>query len=143
MSALENLPPKRRAFVEAYCGAAQGNATKAARMAGYAKPNPEGSRLLANASVAEAIAKISAITSNARISTAEERQEWLTAVYRGEVDDVNGPASIRDRMKAVELLGKMRGDFVEKREVEHRGAGLVVALTRDEVRRAARMKEEG
>jgi hypothetical protein len=42
-------------FVSAYLGTANGNATEAARTAGYSSPHPEGSRLLRNATVRAAI----------------------------------------------------------------------------------------
>lgn len=136
--ALASLPPKRRAFVEAFCGAANGNATEAARMAGYKSPDPEGSRLLGNARVADAIAEIREKVSARAISTAEERQAWLSDVVKGLVDDRDGPASLRDRMKALELLCRMRGEFNDRSEVKHEGGGgVVVALTLDKARRLA------
>lgn len=46
------MPAKRRLFVLAYLDCL--NKTEAAARAGYAKPHPEGSRLLQNATVAEA-----------------------------------------------------------------------------------------
>lgn len=48
---LPKLPTKRRLFLDAYLGKARFNATEAARIAGYAHPNVEGTRLLADASV--------------------------------------------------------------------------------------------
>ena len=50
--ALDRLPAKRRVFVLAYLDCL--NKTEAASRAGYAKPHPEGSRLLQNATVKEA-----------------------------------------------------------------------------------------
>ena len=53
--ALEGLNPKQRLFVEYYLGVAHLNATKAARLAGYAEPGQQGHRLLKNVQIAEAI----------------------------------------------------------------------------------------
>jgi hypothetical protein len=47
---LDSLPAKRRLFVVHYLDCL--NASEAARRAGYAKPHPEGSRLLQNATIA-------------------------------------------------------------------------------------------
>ncbi len=54
-----SLTDKRHKFVEAYVGPARLNATKAALLAGYAESGAgtEGSRLLQNAAVRDAIAK--------------------------------------------------------------------------------------
>lgn len=49
--ALDRLTPRRRAFVNYYCGAARFNGTEAARLAGYKVPRQEASRLLSNADV--------------------------------------------------------------------------------------------
>jgi hypothetical protein len=51
----EGLTFKQRLFVAFYLGQANGNATEAARMAGYATPHPEGARLLRNATVRAAV----------------------------------------------------------------------------------------
>lgn len=111
-SALDKLPPKRRVFVEAYCGEAAGNATEAARIARYAHPSQQGHRLLRNAQVQAALAELTAPERNRRVATREER----LAFYTGVMED---PAQqTKDRLKAAELLGKVGGDFVVKVEVE-------------------------
>lgn len=57
-----DLTFKQRLFVEAYLGKANGNATEAARIAGYASPNVEGTRTLAKASIRVAIdARVSVV----------------------------------------------------------------------------------
>lgn len=50
-----NLTHKQRLFVDYYLGEANGNATKAARMAGYSCPSEQGSQLLRKTSVRAAI----------------------------------------------------------------------------------------
>lgn len=139
----KSLTPKRQAFVDAYTGPAQGNATEAARMAGYAKPGQEGHRLLKNAEVAAAVQKVALEQRSRAIADREERQTFLTSVMRGEVgrievEDEEGNVLVespraRDRIRAAELLGKMQGDFVEQMQVEHSGqvAGQVVFYVPD------------
>lgn len=53
----KKLPHKRRMFVEALVGPANGNRTKAAAMAGYTHPKQEGHRLLTFADVSGAVAE--------------------------------------------------------------------------------------
>lgn len=49
------LTLKQQAFVSAIIGPAKGNATEAARFAGYQKPNVQGPRLLVNVGIQELI----------------------------------------------------------------------------------------
>jgi phage terminase small subunit len=111
------LTPRQQAFVEHY--AACGNATEAARRAGYKQPNPQGAENLAKPSIQAAIAERTQAAVSARIATAEERQSFWTAVLRGEED-----AEMKDRLKASELLGKCQGDFIDR--VESRGVQEIV-----------------
>lgn len=130
----KELTPKQKRFVEAY--AATGNATESARRAGYAAPNTQGPRLLVNVRVAEAIATLTKPASNAAISTAEERQAWLTSVARGEVEEVYlidgvpvpGPPRLKERIAANDQLNKMQVSYTERREVEHKGVAVQVYL---------------
>lgn len=51
---------------------------------------------------------------SARIATSRERQEFWTAVMRG---DPGYEAEMKDRIKASELLGKTQGDFANDASV--------------------------
>jgi hypothetical protein len=55
-SSVAGLTYRQRLFVCAYLGTAAGNATEAARAAGYAQPHSQGPRLLANVGIRAAIA---------------------------------------------------------------------------------------
>ncbi len=98
------LPERRRWFVERYMGEARGNATKAARLAGYKSPAVEGSRLLRNAEVREAIDERT--QADPAVKDREHLQRWWSAV----VDDVS--ADLGQRLRASELLAKSQGAFV-------------------------------
>src|SRR4051794_29535108 len=74
----KQLTGKRAAFVDAYLGPAAGNATEAARIAGYAVPMQEGHRLLRNAEVAAAVAE----RTRARGMESDEVLERLAAIAR-------------------------------------------------------------
>lgn len=116
------LTEKQRRFVEAYVGKAEGNATEAARLAGYsgddATLSVAGAKLVRNGKVADAIEDARKPRTRRAILTREQRQELLTEFANDE--DVEK----RDRIKAIEVLGKMQGDFIERREVEHKGASV-------------------
>lgn len=124
------LLPKQKAFVEHY--AACGNATEAARLAGYRKPHPQGAENLLKPTIQAALAALTEKTASDRIATIIERQEFWTGVMRGvdvyrkqeeQKEDGYIPAPIiemKDRLKASEHLGKAQQDFIEKLEVTHK-----------------------
>lgn len=103
---IRNLTPKQHAFVLAY--AACGNATEAARQAGYKKPDPQGPRLLGNVRVQQAIEALTATKLSGAIMMAIERQQLWTDIARDKNEQT------KDRLKASELLGKAQGDFIER-----------------------------
>ena len=86
--------------------AACGNATEAARLAGYRKPNKQGPENLVKPGIQAALKVITGQVTSARIATVIERQEFWTAVMRDE------KAEMKDRLKASELLGRGQQDFV-------------------------------
>lgn len=104
MAAPRKLTERQQRFVEAY--AASGNATDAARKAGYSDPN-KGRQLVSKGNVGAAIAALAEKRKSAAISDRDERQTFLTKVQRGKMRNVD----MKDRLKACELLSKMHGDF--------------------------------
>lgn len=97
------LTPKQRAFADYYIEC--GNATEAARKAGYKGNNVTlgavGAENLKKPQIAAYIAEIVKPKENKRIADAEEVIEFYTAVMRGEVKDQFGlDASLSDRLKA-------------------------------------------
>lgn len=113
------LTERQRRFCEAFA-ANGGNAMDAARQAGYARPAQEGARLLENAGIRAALEALRKSTTSAAIATREERQALWTAILRGQEPDRGGlPPSIKDRLKASELLGKAQADFIDR--LRHEG----------------------
>lgn len=113
------LTERQRKFCEAFA-ANGGNGTDAARQAGYARPDPEGSRLLGKARIAAALEAMRASHTSAAIMTREERQALWSAIARGEALDGHGEApKFSERLKASELLGKSQADFIDR--VRHEG----------------------
>lgn len=85
------------------------------------------SKLLRNNKVKQYLdARMAAVDSD-KIATAEDVLEYLTSVMRGEEKDQFGlDASLSDRTKAAELLGKRYMLF--KEQVEHSGAVDIVTM---------------
>ncbi|NWK12796.1 terminase small subunit [Clostridium cadaveris] len=114
----KKLTPKQQAFADYYIET--GNATEAARRAGYKKPNVQGSQNLEKLSIKSYIEERMKVLDEKRIAKGEEVLQYLTKVMRGEEKDQFGlDASLQDRTKAAELLGKRYRLFTEKVEVDN------------------------
>lgn len=64
-----------------------------------------------------AIQKEAAEKAKENAPDAVDLKEWLNSVVAGMVEDRGQQASLRDRLKAAELLAKIQGLMIEKREV--------------------------
>lgn len=113
----KKLTPKQQAFCDYYIEL--GNATEAAIKAGYSKKtakvigNENLSKLYLKAYIEERLKELS----DKRIAKGEEVLQYLTKVMRGDEKDQFGlDASLQDRTKAAELLGKRYRLFVDKVE---------------------------
>ncbi len=112
----ERLTERQKRFIDYYIET--GNASEAARLAGYKGKN-------LNNIGSENLAKLGKYIkikleqkSLERIASQDEVLEYLTRVMRGKEKDQFGlDASLQDRTKCAELLGKRYGAFVEKKEV--------------------------
>lgn len=133
----KRLTLKQERFIAAYLGEAKGNATEAARKAGYAGNTDtlkvDGARLLANANIR---ARIDEVLQAESMSSAEVLRE-LTDVAKAEwgafvlytTDPKTGQEipvkmDLGGKVKALELLGKYHKMFTDK--VEHGGGVTVV-----------------
>ena len=116
------------------------NATQAAIRAGYSEKSAYsvGQRMLKNVEVKKYIVEQMERLKNEKISSAQEVLEYLTSVMRGDQKEQvplmyydkqileEKSASIKDRLKAAELLGKRYALFTEKLEVEGATAVQIV-----------------
>jgi hypothetical protein len=95
---------------------ASGNATGAARESGYSSHTASqiASRLLRKVQVQRAITERT--KDDSAVWTRKERQRFWTAVASGAGRFAR--ASLRDRLKASELLGKSQADFVDRHQLE-------------------------
>ena len=113
----KKLTPKQRAFADYYIET--GNATEAARRAGSKGKNLNriASENLSKLDIKQYIEERLSKIEDTRIAKGEEVLQYLTKVMRGEEKDQFGlDASLQDRTKAAELLGKRYRLFVEKIE---------------------------
>ena len=113
------LTARQKAFCDYYIET--GNATEAARRAGYKSKNMSNmaSENLGKPYIKAYIDERMKSIASDRIATAEEVLQYLTKVMRGEEKDRYGKdALIQDRNKAAEMLGKRYRLFTDKVEVE-------------------------
>ncbi|MBQ8043022.1 MAG: terminase small subunit [Clostridia bacterium] len=119
----ENLTEMQKRFIDYYIEFA--DAKRAAIEAGYSEKTAKqiGSE---NLSKLDRFIKVKLKQKEQkRIASQDEVLEYLTRVMRGEIkDQFNLDASLQDRTKCAELLGKRWGTFKEK--VEHSGSIPVV-----------------
>ena len=101
---------RQAAFIAAYAG----NATEAAIKAGYSPKTAGkiGSQLLEKTRISEAIREREEKRKNALIMSREERMMTLTQIARNEAEQT------KERIKAVDVLNKMGGDYLERVKVE-------------------------
>lgn len=122
MFLLDNLTEKQKKFIDYYI--VTGNATESARRAGYKQPQVQGSQNLEK--LRNFIDERLKPAEDKRIADADEVLQYLTAVMRGELKDTfDFDASLKDRNKAAELLGKRHRLFVDKVEQENTGSVTV------------------
>lgn len=124
----ENLTEKQKRFIDYYIEYA--DAKKAATEAGYSQKTAKqiGSENLAKL---DRFIKIKLQEKeDKRIASQDEVLQYLTKVMRGEEKDQFGlDASLQDRTKCAELLGKRYGTFKEKVDV----TGNIPVVIQDDI----------
>lgn len=109
------LTPKQKAFADYYLEC--GNATEAARRAGYKQPHVQGSQNLGKLNVSQYIAERQKQIEDERIADISEVLQFFTSVMRGEVkDQFDFEAALSDRLSAAKELIKRydKGDDGKK-----------------------------
>ncbi len=122
-----SLTEKQKRFIDYYIETA--NATESAKRAGYSEKTAKNIG-------AENLTKLNFFIQqkleekeSQRIASQDEVLQYLTKVMRGEEKDHFGlDASLQDRTKCAELLGKRYGTFVDKKELS---GGYTVELVDD------------
>lgn len=102
------MTERQKKFAEYY--AQSGNTVQSAIKAGYSEnyANTNACKLLENDRVAEYIRQLAEKAQDSRIMTAKERQALLSDIAK---DGDNAPS---DRIKAVDTLNKMTGEYTVK-----------------------------
>lgn len=124
----EKLTEKQKRFIDYYIETA--NATESAKRAGYSEKT-------AKKIGAENLTKLNFFIQKKleekesnRIASQDEVLQYLTKVMRGELKDQFGlDASLQDRTKCAELLGKRYGTFKEKVDVN----GSIPVVIEDDI----------
>nr|DAL53885.1 MAG TPA_asm: Terminase small subunit [Caudoviricetes sp.] len=106
------MTERQKRFAEYY--AQCGNTVQSALRAGYSEnyANARAHELLVNVGVAEYIRELGERAQDERIMTAKQRQALLSDIAK---DGGNDPA---DRIRAVDTLNKMTGEYVAKIQAE-------------------------
>ena len=140
---MEKLTEKQKRFVDFYIQT--GNATEAARLAGYKGKNLNriGTENLSKLVIKNAIdARLKEFESS-RKADAKEILEYMTSVMRGELEEevvsavgtgdgkfepkvITKRVGIKERNKAAEMLAKVHGMFTEKAEVKIDTAQILI-----------------
>ena len=105
------LTERQKKFAEYY--AQCGNITESAIKSGYSRKyaQSDACKILENPSVKEYLLELTEKSKSDRILTATQRQEILSDIARNEE---NYPS---DRIKSIDTLNKMTGEYIKKVEV--------------------------
>ncbi len=126
------LNARQKSFCEFYV--ASGNATESAIKAGYKEKNARfiGSENLTKTNIKNYIKELQEKAKASRIMTAIERREFLTEVIK------NGNEKLQDRLKALDILNKMDGEYIEKMQLSGQvNTNPFAGLTIEELRALA------
>ena len=123
-----SLTEKQKRFIDYYIETA--NATESAMKAGYSKKT---AKQIGNENLTKLdffIQQRLKEKDNNRIASQDEVLQYLTKVMRGEEKDQFGlEASLQDRTKCAELLGKRYGTFKDKIDV----TGNIPVVIQDDI----------
>lgn len=121
------LTPKQKTFCEAYLRT--GNATAAAREAGYKQPRAQGHENLTNPNILAYMRGRIEERDKKLIADTDEVLAFYTAAMRGRVADGGAPAGLTDRIRAADALMR-RLQVVEDRKAlqdnDSGSAGVVI-----------------
>lgn len=124
----EKLTEKQKRFIDYYIETA--NATESAKRAGYSEKTAKNIGAENLTKLNFFIQKKLEEKESNRIASQDEVLQYLTKVMRGEEKDQFGlDASLQDRTKCAELLGKRYGTFKEKVDVN----GSIPVVIEDDI----------
>lgn len=105
---MNEMNERQKKFAEYY--AQSGNASLSAKKAGYSEKfiNTNATKLLQNTTISEYIKELTEKDQDQRIMTAKERRAVLSDIAR--------EGNNQDRIRAIDTLNKMTGEYVTKIE---------------------------
>lgn len=117
---MKEITAKQKKFCEYYIGC--GNATEAALKAGYKESYARDQihKLLQKVGICRYIEELNKKIEKNKIASITEIQEFWTGILKSE------NYKITDRLKASELLGKSKGAFLDRLEVDG-GVSIVIS----------------
>jgi phage terminase small subunit len=132
----KKLTAKEQAFVELY--AADPNGSKAARNAGYSEKTAGNiaNENLKKPHIQAAIKTLALPAQQDRLDSIAGRRAWLMDAINGKIceqtknadgDIVDVAPKLSDRLKAIDLLGKTHGDYLEKVDLTTDGKAIAPA----------------
>lgn len=127
---MNRLTVRQKAFADYYIEC--GNASEAARRAGYSQKTAfrSGQENMQKPAISQYIRERMDKIQDKRIAKGDEVLQFLTASMRGEIKDQFGlDATLADRMKAAELLGKRYLLFSDKLKIE----GAIPVVIKDDI----------
>jgi phage terminase small subunit len=112
---LKRLTIKQQRFADEYI--ISGNATDAARKAGYAEKTARsiGNENLTKPDILTYIKERTAELESKKIATMKEVREFWTETMRSKYNEV------KDRLKASEMIARTEGAFIDRQDIEIRG----------------------
>lgn len=91
--------------------------------------DPKASALAKNDKVLARLRELADKASSKAIMSAIERKEWLTGIIKSEAEET------KDKLKAVDLLNRMEGEYVDKVQVAGEINNPMAGLTTEELRK--------
>jgi hypothetical protein len=85
--------------------------------------------LAKNGKVLERIKELAEESTTKAVMTAQERKEWLTGIVKNELE------ATKERLKAVDILNRMEGSYIEKVELNGQVNNPMAGLTTDELKK--------
>lgn len=122
---MAKLTEKQHRFADEYIRL--GNATEAARLAGYKKPNPQGAENLAKPSIKSYINGVLEEMASKRIMQASEAMELLTTIARGEMEETmyigtsDGVITIEDKKPDINQRTNALKEILKRYPIDREG----------------------
>lgn len=116
---------------------AKGDSQRQAYYAAYPKSkkwkeesvDPKASALMKNDKVVTRVKELAEATTSKAVMTARERKEWLTEIIKSKEEYT------KDKLKAVDILNRMEGEYIDKVELNGQINNPMAGLTTEELKK--------